>query len=263
MMPGDIYPYHVRGSRYSFNSGRVFYRYPNGSKIFIDEDHGTDLYNRLVETRQGPGGRFRVNEEGEIVLYRPIDQKQWAPYYVGKMNQELLFEGMDNNPRHLKPGMLWTGFLNNHGAKFHIEKSGRIFFRETNIGPTCRDRQDHYVQGTHLVLAKSLAMYKGSPGSFRINEHGHVWAPVPLEFAQREYGIDYLRNQDLTPKQKRTIMSYLRSTSEDGVTGGWLPIYIGHFPQSLRINRAPEPHMIHGTAYDKDEGIYLEWGDDE
>ncbi len=242
----------MRGSRYAFNNGTLFYKYPGGAKNHARGDC-SDLIEDLCEVKEWPGGRVIINEEKEIVVYRQQDENSWIPFYVGQLENELEFEGVDNNPTDLVPGLLWTGFASHHGARYHLNQKRQIYFRETYWRDDVQVTEKHFVRNVDQDLVDRVMMIKGGLGSFRINEYGHIWAPVFKETITRYYDTDILNVSHIHEQfrlmedvQKRTIQKYSepkynpRSRRKES----WFPIYVGNYPEPLNIKREERPHTI-------------------
>lgn len=244
----------MRGSRYAFRYGKLFYKYPGGGKNYAVGDW-SNLIEDLCEVKQWPSGRVIINEEKEIVIYRQKEADTWIPFYIGQLDNEFEFEGINNNPDGLKPGLLWTGFASHHGAKFHLDLKDHIYFQETYYETGAQIKKKYYVREVENDLIKRLYYFKQGPGSFHINEYGHVWAPVEKEVITECFDSDpdiitisdiQEQFKHLTTIQKRTIAKYskLKFNSLTRRKESWFPIYIGKYSTPLKINREERPHTI-------------------
>jgi len=258
MKKGDLYLKHVRGSRYAFNYGKLFYKYPNGGKNYAIGDF-SDLFEDLCTVKQSQNGRVIINENQEIVVYRKLDNDQvWMPYYIGRLENEIKFEGIDNNPNNIKPGLLWTGFASHHGAKFQLNLNDRVYFKEIYYEEGAQTIKKYFVKNVDVNLIESLYYFKQGSGSFHINEYGHIWAPVDREVINNCYNTDIIKVSEIetqfkkmTNIQKRTIQKYSEQrysklTKKDE---SWYPIYIGKYPLELEITREERPHTIVNPDY--------------
>lgn len=251
MKMGDLYLKHVRGSRYVFNYGKLFYKYPGGAKNYVLGDW-SQIFADLCNVKQTQNGRVIINEEKEIVIYRKEDNGSWRPYYVDQLKNEMKFEGIENNPYELRPGLLWTGFASHHGSKFNLQSNGYIHFKETYFEEGAQTTKKYRVKHVDEDLIDRLFFLKGNPGSFRINEYGHVWAPVELEVINN-YNTDIINISDiksqfkkLTKFQKNTLSKYSapvfnKFTKKET---SWYPIYIGKYPDLMELSRKDRPHTI-------------------
>mgnify|MGYP001061798487 CR=1 FL=1 len=254
MEKGDVYLKHVRGSRYAFNYGKLFYKYPGGAKCYASED-----WEKLVEDccdiAQKFGGRLFINEEKDMVIYRQMGGDSWHPFYIGKLDNSIEFEGIDNDPKDLKPGLFWTGFASHHGAKFHLDMKERVYFKETYYEEGVQVSKKYFVQNIDKDLVKRLYYFKQGQGSFHINEYGHIWAPVDKDviLESEDYHSDIIDVSDiqnqfrqLTDIQKHTIDKYgqPRYSRLTKRRESWFPIYIGKYTKPLKIKREERPHII-------------------
>lgn len=252
MKKGDLYLKHVRGSRYGFNCNKLFYKYPGGTKNYAIDDR-LDFIADLCEVKQISSGRVIINEEKEIVVYRQQDDYTWRPFYIGQLDGEIEFDGINNNPEKLMPGLLWTGFASNHGSKFHLDQKDHIYFQETYYEDGAQIKKKYYVKNPGENLIDSLYYFKQGPGSFHINEYGHIWAAVEKEVITECYHTDLIDVSDimeqfkhLTTVQKRTIQKYTMSRFNQLTkkNESWYPIYIGKYTNLLKISREERPHTI-------------------
>lgn len=251
MKIGDLYLKHVRGSKYAFNYGKLFYKYPGGAKNHVIGDW-SQLFEDICNVKQTQSGRVTINEEKEIVIYRKEANGSWRPYYAGQLNNEMTFEGIDNNPHNLRPGLLWTGFASHHGSKFNLQSNGHIYFKETYYDEDALTTKKYRVKNVDKDLIDRLFFLKGASGSFRINEYGHVLAPVELEVINN-YNTDIINISDiksqfkeLTKYQKNTLRKYSapvynKFTKKET---SWYPIYIGKYPELMELSRKDRPHTI-------------------
>ncbi|MCD6236364.1 MAG: hypothetical protein J7K13_00215 [Thermoplasmata archaeon] len=258
MKKGELYVKHVRGSKYAFGYGKIFYKYPNGAKNYAVNDMSR-IVDEIVEVRDEYSGRIIINEQKEIVTYRKTCHNQWMPYYVGTLSKEPKFEGIENNPRNLRPGLLWTGFASHHGSEYIFTITGKIYFKET-----FSDKDGSITTKKYLVrdvdedLIERLKYFKIDSGRFHINEFGHVWAPVPEIVIKKFYRSNIIHVDDIheqfrnmTPEQKNTIKIYSNSRYSNSEER-WFPVYIGKYTEPLIINRQDRPHIIN-----REEDIYI------
>jgi len=254
MDKGDIYPHHVRGSRYGFGYGKLFYKYPGGAKNYAIGDWSS-LVDDCCKIKDKFNGRLIINEEKEMIVYKQKDGESWIPYFVGKLNNRVRFQGLENDPENLSPGLLWTGFASHHGAKFHLDMKDRIFFRETSYERGAQVTRKYYVQNIDRDLIERLYDFKQGQGSFHINEFGHVWAAVDKEVIQESefYHSDTIDVKDIQDQfkqmsdvQKHTINKYSqpRYSRLTRRRDSWYPIYIGKYTKPLKILREENPHII-------------------
>lgn len=253
MKMGDLYLKHVRGSRYAFNYGKLFYKYPGGAKNYAISDC-SGLYDDLCDVKETQSGRLIVNEEKEIIVYRKHDEEDiWMPYYIGQLEDEVKFEGVDNNPEMLRPGLLWTGFSSHHGAKFHLNMNDHVYFQETYYEEGAQTTKKYFVKNVDKDLIERLYFLKQGSGSFHINEYGHIWAPVDREVINECYNTEIINVSDIEAQfkqlsdiQKRTIQKYCKPIYNKFTKRheSWYPIYIGNYPKKLEITREDRPHTI-------------------
>lgn len=258
MKKGDIYKKHVRGSRYGFSVGKLFYKYPGGGKSYAI-GNWNDLVDDCCDVRGNTSGRLIINEKKEIVTYVQEKEFKWVPYYVGKFSNEMRFEDIENNPKKLRPGLLWTGFASRHGSKFHFTRKGNMFFKETVLNEDMQSTNKYKILDVDDEILERLNYFKIEPGSFHVNEYGHIWAPVPKSIMNEFYNTDIIHIDDiheqfkqLTSAQKLTISRYCeprynRSRRKQEM---WYPIYIGKYSKPLEINRDDDPHIIDGDGDD-------------
>lgn len=260
MKIGDVYVKHVRGSRYAFNGEGIFYKYPGRNQAMCT-NVDADLLNRLRQVRKAWSGRFIVNERGEVVVYCE-EKKRWTPYYCGMLGDELMFDGLNNNPADLKSGLLWTGLASHHGSKMTVDAKGHVWFKESLIEGGCKTLNKYPVRGLDEDVIDTILSLKQDQGSFHVNEHGHIWAPVSSIAIADDYDgkiIDKealnLQLKEMTDVQKRTVKSYGERTTQRRVLNeSWFPIYVGQCTEPLVIARPDKPHII----ISEDE-LFEEW----
>ena len=68
MEKGEVYKKHVRGSKYVYGYGNIFYRYPGGGKSFAI-GNWDDLIDDCIDVRGDTSGRIIINEDKEIITY--------------------------------------------------------------------------------------------------------------------------------------------------------------------------------------------------
>jgi hypothetical protein len=254
MKKGEVYSKHVRGSRYAFNCGKLFYKYPGGGKNYAIGSW-SDLIQDCCDITQKFGGRLIINEKKEIVVYRQKDSQTWLPYFIGDLLNEIRFEGIDNNPQNLMPGLLWTGFASHHGATFHLDMKDHVYFQETYFEIGSQVKKKYFVKNVEKDMIERLFFLKQGPGSFHINEFGQVWAPVDKDViteseAYHSELVDVSDIQEqfshLSDIQKHTINKYSQPCYSKFTkkTECWFPIYIGKYSKPLEIIREEKPHTI-------------------
>jgi hypothetical protein len=236
---GEVYNKHVRGSRYGFSNNKLFYKYPGGGKNYVIGSW-EGLVDDLIDVRGEYGGRIIINENKEIVTYKQMEINKWIPYYIGKIECEMRFEGIENNPKDLKPGLLWTGFASHHGSQFSYKNDGRVFFRETTLEDEVTVTRKYPVLDLDDELIERLKYFK------------NVWAPVPQSVVKECYNdpevihIDDIHKQfsNLTSEQKNTIRKYSQDFRYNRTGEMWYPIYIGKYDKPITIKRPDGPHII-------------------
>jgi hypothetical protein len=251
MQKGEVYIKHVRGSRYGFSNNKLFYKYPGGGKNYVIGNWDS-LIDDLIGVRGEYGGRIVINENKEVVMYKKTDIFEWIPFYIGKIDCEMRFEGIENNPRDLRPGLLWTGFASHHGSQFSYKINGRVFFRETTLEDGVTVTRQYPVLDIDDELIERLKYFKIQPGRFYVNEYRHVWAPVPLNVIKQCYNdpeiihIDDIHKQfsNLTSEQKNTIRKYSQDFRYNRTGEMWYPVYIGKYGNPINIKRPDGPHRI-------------------
>jgi len=244
METGDLYTKHVRGSRYAFNHDGFLYKYPNNQKSYC-KNFPESVLDDLIRVKGG-SGRAIINEIGEIVVYKKREKENvWEPRYVDTLDRELEFEYIKINPKNLKPGLMWTGFCSHHGGAFSIDSNGRPFFSEKIKNKYSENKKRYYIKDFNKKILKRIIHIKmtGS-GRFRVNEYGHIWAPVKnenLKFQiQNEDFKEAFTNQfgKFPSKLKRIIKAYQEYDHT--------PIYMGKIEGELEIVREEKPHIIRG-----------------
>lgn len=252
MKKDDVYTKHVRGSRYGFSFGKLFYKYPGGGKSYAIGDWDK-IVDDCCEIRGNTSGRLIINEEKEIITYKQEEEYKWVPYYVGKLDNKMRFEDIENNPENLRPGLLWTGFASHHGAKFNFTRKGNMYFKETTFDEDGQTTKKFKITDIDEEILERLKYFKIEPGAFHINEYGHIWAPVPKTLISEFYNTDIIHIDDihkqfkqLTSAQKITISKYSepRYNRNSHRQEMWYPIYIGKYTKPLKINREDAPHII-------------------
>ena len=188
MKEGDVYNKHVRGSRYVFSHGTVYYKYPNNIKG-VASDNYKEIASKCRKVGKRPSGRFIVNEEGEVVTYNKISETTWRPYYVGKLDSEIKFDYIDNNPKGLEPGSFWTGFISSHGGRYRFNDKGKIYFQETIFKKHMKTRNQYSTLEKHVDLIERLTLLCKLFGSFHINEHRQIWIPVEKAAIKKFFNI--------------------------------------------------------------------------
>jgi len=257
MKKGDIYTKHVRGSRYAFNTECVFYKYPNRQKCYC-QNFNDGLLEDLMEVKGKRSGRLIINEIGEIVVYKKRgNQQEWEPRYVGKLEDEMAFEDIYPNPGNLNPGLLWTGFCSHHGGEYSINKNKKPFFSEKTKGKYSEEKKRYFIKNLDEEVLKRIIHIKSTgTGRFRVNEYGHVWAPVKKENLEYQMNDEDFKEaftkqfKNFPSKLKRTIKIYQKSIDH-------YPIYMGKVDEELEIEREEKPHII----YDEDEEIEFDYED--
>jgi hypothetical protein len=242
MNKGEIYKKHIRGSRYIFSNNQLAYSFPNSQKIFSSTDC-SDLFQDFIDIRGEISGRVIINERRDIVTYKKEAGSKYVPYYVGRLTKELHFKGIDNNPKNLKPGLVWTGFANHHGSKFIFKKKGTIIFKEPF------KEKEYAVIHVEKEFIERLKFYKIDSGKIYINENKQVWAPVQRININQFY-IDTIINKNeinnqlplMSKEQKFSLDQYAKYTNNGNDI--WLPIYIGKYDELLEIDRKDSPYII-------------------
>jgi len=254
---GDVYTKHVRGSRYAFNHGKLFYKYPGNRKCYVEGDW-SELFRRLTEIKNYSSGRFIINENKEIVVYQKQGSNEWWPYYVGKLEEKMKFDGIENDPKDLKPGYLWTGFASKHGSKYHINKRNQIFFKEFTREKGAEVQKKYFVKNADQELIDRIVQLKQQDwGSIHINEYNHVWSAVNKEVILNAYDEQHYKDMNehfrsMTWEQKNTINKYSKEWDNrfSNKKERWFPIYLGQLNGNLMIDREDEPHII--RKFDED-----------
>ena len=256
MKKGDIYQKHMRGSRFNFDFENIYYKFPNGNKSYV-ENNVNELLSDLIDVKEQPG-RFRINEAGDITVYCQ-NCDAYIPKYVGSLSEELVFDGIDNNPKKLKPGNFWTGFVVKHGSGYYIDRSNKLKYSEFVKDATSENVTNFTVSGMSKTFIDKILKVKGETGKLLINEYGHVWTPVKLSRIQNGTVIsdsDTLHEQfkTLSDKQKNIIRSYSEFTERKlyGKMESWYPIYVGKFTGQLNIKRKDNPICIHRLNDEED-----------
>lgn len=259
MKPGDIYPHHIRGSIYCFKIDQIYHKDSNRNKFYAQGDID-EIIKSLKDVRGDVSGRFRINEEQEITTYKK-EENRWIPYYVGKFTNDFSFDDYNNNPNFLEPGQLWTGFINKHGSKFHLDLKARVYFRESISTSDFSEKRNYFVKNIDDDFLDLLLSYKKDAGSFRINEYGHVSAPITQTVLDELYDEGLTERakiqegwEKLSKKQKLCIQrysepSYNKYTKKDEK---WYPIYIGKYTNKLEIGRKEEPKILFADPDDYD-----------
>lgn len=257
MQKGDIYTKYVRGSRYAFNREGIFYKYPNGQKSYC-QNVDDSLLQDMIDAKGRGSGRLIINEIGEMVVYRKREEEEaWEPRYVGKLEEEMEFDGMKINPKDLNPGLLWSGFCSHHGGRFSIDRNKKPFFEETTIREHSEDSKRYFIKDFDEEILKRIIFIKSTGnGRFRVNEYGHVWSPIKRENLEYQMKNDDFKeafnNQfsNFSSKIKRTIKQYERNINH-------YPIYMGKVNEELKIEREEKPHII----YDREDEIEFDYND--
>lgn len=214
MKKGDLWREPQRGSRYSFNSQNIFYKCPGSHEKIIADSCSSELLDNLLDVKHS-GGSFLITERGKVITWL---HGKWI--FVMDYDESLKFEGVDLNPgKELQSGDIWPGFYYNHGARFSLSTSDRIFLRRSY------GRKDDVISNNDDLIAK-LRQFLPYGGRFYINEHGKVWTNIrlPMNSGKIKRQIEELSNI-----QKNLLNQRVASTS-------LMPIYVCDYIKQLLMD---------------------------
>jgi hypothetical protein len=250
---GQPWPGVYRGSKYSLVKGADGYRlYTSDHRLDISGQVPQNLPELLTNLNKSGGkgtGSFLITAKGDVITkinsdnYEKADDyyvsEGWIPVYVGKLDGDIGFVGLENDPS--DPSIVWEGLCFSHGERWSLSYEEGIEWRYKDFH--FKSVNDH----EELVSALRKARPKG--GRFRVNEHGHIWVEVPRDSPRRggkfEKGIKEWFEKARDSNQERllnVIHLRLEATGGGDPDEGTLPIYAGHV-SNYDAGNPPVPYI--------------------
>lgn len=207
-----------RGSRYSFDSERVFYRIPTSSFKEMATSYSNQLLDALLDVKPD-GGSFRITETKAIIT-KLQKNAIWTSEKVCDYDASIRFSNVNINPDNsLRPGDIWPGFYYRHGASYSLSFSDDIFIH-LPYSNRC------WVLNPDTNLIGKLRVFLPKGGRFYINENGHVWTNSEIIF-----DMGRVENQvsNFTALQKTLLNQRIIST-------GLYPVYVGKWESRFALD---------------------------
>lgn len=173
--PGSAWPLPFRGSRYSVKQvGKYIRAVWEWQDLQVVSDNYPARVHKLLISAGKPRGSVCVTAHGDIITKIPTKSGNWTPVYLGRYEDDFVFSHVENNPKNLKTGMLWTGFPFHHGDIWTIsprETGGQLMWKylSTYLGSIQR----------YPNLIKKYKSIRFTGGRLHFTEHGHVWMNLP------------------------------------------------------------------------------------
>ena len=230
---------HVRGSRYVYSSKGIFYRFSYKTGDLHPENDFSEYSEKIQNITGNNSGRVYINENKEMIGYAKEEDGKWHPYSAGKIKPNLSFKGFDSNPISIETGLAWTGLLAHHGAKYKFNGRGEFYFEEVSREGGVYTKRKYIVNNAPDTLIHNLHSVGKYYGSFRVNEHLHVFTPVPkdtvIEHPKNKKIIEQFRN--MTDMQRNALQQYQNSSNH-------IPLYVGKLDKPFEINRPDGERVI-------------------
>lgn len=225
--PGDPWPAPYRGSRYTVQTGRGITLVGwKRDPLAVQARPFPSGLARYVRAVKGSNGSFRVTPHGAVITKVPVQGgSAWEPTYVGKYENDLQFDGIDNNPSNLQLGMYWTGLPFVHGEywRFSANTQGNGLLQWRSMGWT-HPSTSPYPELTDLCLD-----VRPNGGRIYFTESGCIWMNVPdNELAQKHFSrFTEIQRQQLQEMKQAGMRAALRLLFERIQATGCRPIYVG------------------------------------
>ena len=255
--PKQPWPSAYRGSRYSVRSA-ADYDEPvltwKQRDLQLNTSVPKGLRRALVLAgKEGGAGSVRVTATGEVITkvkaedYSNLEQapvsEGWIPVYLGKLEGNLLFEGLDLDPTPpTETVRVWSGLPFNHGERWSVSHDGTLVW----------NWKDYRFKSafSHQELVAAYRAYRPNPGRLYVTEHGHIWINVPFDDIVPEKAGEIKEavttwrtaaEQAGNASTLRLVNRRLVATSrDDDPATGYLPIHLGHL-SAFDSGQVPKP----------------------
>ena len=235
--PGDRWPAPYRGSKYSVrrlvrSREKTQYRWVWARKDkLIHSVVPKGLILALREARPNLTGSIRITSHREVLCKKlNTTTGLWVPYYVGKLEGRLEFDGFDLDPDDLELGQFWRGLHFKHGETWSV------WTRRGNADYLYWSRQGMYFRSVNPYpkLCKLLRSVRPRGGRIYITEHGHIW------FNLTEQGTSYEYKNHIKEKMSGDFREFrsddcwdtlIDSISERVTATKTRPLYLGHISE--------------------------------
>ena len=261
--PGDKWPAPYRGSRYTIRrmkkeDGTFQYRFCWTRQGGI---HHRSIFKGLLralrEIRSDEvGGSIRITPWREV-LCKKYDQttSRWVPYYVGKLDGKIDFNGFNLDPD-LEKGQLWHGFHFKHGETWSV------WVRRGSGNHLYWSRQGIILRSIdeHPELVSAIREIRPRGGRCYFTEHGHIWMNLPKgEGSQAwEHRIHDMMKRDYR-ELGETHETLFDSIAERFDSTKTFPLYLG----KIKDFDDGEPPRTYFEIIDFNKGTKGEDEDDE
>jgi len=256
--PYEKWPLPYRGSKYSLIERRiegkkrmvVAWKYKDFEPLYHRNDSGNPtLPKNLLRAYRKVGkrkGSFRVTPHKEVITKTKNTNGNWEAFYLGKLEGEWNFRGVDLNPD-LEKLDVWDGLSFNHGEYWSVwvrEGAGaklRWSISKGVRGSSPKRRIKLYFESinTFQELTDIVRNIRPKGGGIYFNEFSHIWMNLPgtQVSSQYEHKIkskienwekDEARNKNIVQKRLRE-------------TNCW-PIYLGQLDEYIH-GQAPRTYF--------------------
>jgi len=259
--PGDTWPAPYRGSKYSVkrlvrSGDRTQYRlvWARQDKL-IHSSVPQGLIASLREARPNVTGSIRITSHREVLCKKLDTTGLWVPYYVGKLEGNLEFDGFELDPD-LKLGQFWRGLHFKHGETWSV------WTRRGNADYLYWSRKGMYFRSIHPYpkLCALLREVRPRGGRIYITEHGHVWFNLTEQgtsYAYKSYIKETISDDIAEFRSEDSWDALIESISERVNATKTRPLYLGH------ISEFGEPPRTYFDGNPFGQGTRNEDEDDE
>jgi hypothetical protein len=237
--PGDCWPLPFRGSRYTLKAveGRIKFCWSHMDKVYAAEKIPGGLLKAFGAYKLDTRGSLRITPHREVITKVA---KTWEPVYLGKIKDDLEFEGFNLNPEKYEVGRIWKGFHFKHGEVF------AVWAREGSGDYLYWSKQGIYFRtiDEHPELCSRIREIRPRCGRLYITETGHIWMNLPATEISSEWLPtirDYIEEDkaELANPKYDVVLKSLRDRVRN--TRCW-PIHIGHV-SDYDHGKAPRTHF--------------------
>ena len=244
--PGSPWPSTYRGSKYSLVESRkrdrgdiVEWKHRHLRACAYPPEGLIDAMIDSGKSFQTGKGSFRITAAGEVLTkihseaYPRSDEAPhadgWIPVYVGKLDGEVGFTELNNDPAG-DPPAIWDGLPFKHGETWAVSINDKLIWKQ--------DSYRFESAFDHSKLIETYQEYRKVAGRLYINEFGHIWINAPSEGVPKERKGEVLdiyerwrssaeRSDDNAAQ--RLVTERLKATSPDeDPNKGHMPLWIGH-----------------------------------
>ena len=209
--------------------------------------------------KEGGAGSVRVTATGEVITkvkaenYSNLEQapvsEGWIPIYLGNLEGNLLFEGLDLDPTPTETVRVWPGLPFNHGERWSVSHEGTLVW----------NWKDYRFESafSHPELVAAYRAYRPNPGRLYVTEYGHVWINIPFDDIVpeksgeiKEAVASWRTAAELAGNAStlRLVNRRLVATSrDDDPATGYLPIHLGHL-SAFDNGQIPKP-VVNNEEY--------------